>query len=183
MCPERGVTAIDSISLASELPFFDTIPVNILVQPGKCITYKFHPSTPPPISPSYVFQVRGQGVNGPIFAASATFTIGNPGFGLIITKPVTDTNAHCGGKLKIRWKDPFKLYDGLTFTEFTLVEAGVRFIPFSPPPVNVPVSAGEKTVRIPLGLKNEHSYHVEVRLVRNNNHEVYASDEFRISRC
>ncbi|CAG8586435.1 10016_t:CDS:2, partial [Paraglomus occultum] len=169
ICPGLGVTKIGSIALVGSFNgFFDPQTVNIAVQPGKCITFKFHPSKPPSIAP-YFFEITFvEGVTTNL-AVSATFTLGRPKVGLIITHPVTDTIAHCGGTLKIKWKDPFKLYGGLTFSVFSLFEASQGgFIPILPPAVSVPVSAGKKTVKIPLGLKNEHNYNVVVFVVRNS---------------
>ncbi|CAG8480894.1 11183_t:CDS:2 [Paraglomus occultum] len=174
-CPEPGITTIDTISLIAVNHPTQTIGVNIAVQPGtKCITYKFHPSQNLAVSPSTYFEIVAHGINGQVKALSATFTVGKPGFGLIITHPVTDTSIQCGHKLKIRWKGPLKLYRGLTFTKFYLSEAGVTNFLFAPPAGNLPVAItpGEKTVYVPFGLKSGSV----VELLRNGKVEQYRSD-------
>ncbi|CAG8473884.1 11827_t:CDS:2 [Paraglomus brasilianum] len=157
VCPGPGITSIDSIALISN--------------------DRFH------ILEITILSITVQPANNQLLASSASFSVGSPGFGLILTLPGTNKNAHCGGKLRVKWKDPFKLYQGLTFLEFNLVEFVASVIQFSPPAVSVPVSAGERTVRIPRGLKNHHNYNVAVRVVRNGVTEQYYSDNFRISGC
>ncbi|CAG8565953.1 10373_t:CDS:2, partial [Paraglomus occultum] len=178
VCPEPGLQLLERIILIKNDQNLEQKDVNIALN-GECITYKYRPANLLEPAPYYAI---GFAVGNHILSNSATFNVGHPKFGLIITLPGTNKNAHCGGKLRIKWKDPFKAYTD-TFAEVALVNRALT-IQFEPPAANVPVSNGEITVGIPQGLNNEHNYNVAIRVARNGGEiEHYYSDNFRISGC
>ncbi|CAG8551342.1 4017_t:CDS:2, partial [Acaulospora morrowiae] len=186
-CSDPSFTKIDNITLYNGyFSSVQTFELNVTLAPKKpchSLTYKLSKNLKPDAQYNIAIITDDKFV-----ASSATFFIGNPKFGLVITSPDCNVKAQCGKSIAVKWENPFNLYKGLKFDVFFLsVSGGEGFSEFAPAANDVPVSPGYKTVTIPKpggNVTNSRGYNVVFALTRPNKpQEIYISDAFSITHC
>ncbi|CAG8717395.1 11110_t:CDS:2, partial [Acaulospora morrowiae] len=103
-CSDPCFTKIDNISLYDGYFFSaQTFELNVTLAPIKpcySLTYKLSKRLKP--DAQYNIAVIS---DDKFVASSATFFIGNPKFGLVITSPDCNVKAQCGKSLDVRWEN------------------------------------------------------------------------------
>ncbi|CAG8584678.1 4565_t:CDS:2 [Diversispora eburnea] len=178
-CVDCSITYIDEINLNKFAPGNKVaiLATGINLNEGKQC-YSFDYTLPTGLNPEPRYLI---GIGSNYLALSGSFSIGNPGFGLIVTKPNVLQNKKCGGKLTVKWIDPYNLYQDLTLNVF--LNGYPSLIAFSQ---NVLVSKGEVTATIPTGLQNNKAYNAVIVVDRLNNDlggEFYVSNTFTVNGC
>ncbi|CAG8818044.1 35779_t:CDS:2, partial [Gigaspora margarita] len=184
-CADTDIIYIDAVnltwitgSLICSTTFNIELLTNIKFEPNKCQTLTC--KIPQKVQPDarYVALITYNNTT-PI---SGSFFINNPVFGLIVTNPISNTDAECGNKLKVEWKDPFSKYQDLDLEIVLTTVKPPYFI--SSLASSVPVSSGEQIVTLPQGLENRKDYNIVLRVNRTDElgTEVYTSI-FTIDGC